>query len=947
MLIVISQTPFQIGQHLNRWQLLYWVFLLYRIALSSGVCIFIYFYENSVDLMILWVFGALCMFVHLSIMLLYTLKVVRPLQGSIHRTVNQMIKNDLIKDVQELELFGSLVNTRKISLFRHKNNESLWLRACKAVSVETMKYLLKIDPNIDVNEADSAHKRTPIIYASMEGNIDAIKLLLNQPGINLNHCDNNGCSALLYALEMEHHDTITQLIQYGADINAFVNDLNETHLMIAMRQGKIDIVRLMLNNGISYQLDTTIRNSNGNTAWIYCWEDVTIMKAYVKYHIDNQIQMDINEIDLDSHTALMKAIFKQNSALVEYLFSIKLAMGLNTSIKDSNGRTSWYYCWETRNWSIIEAYERYHKKYNIPFDRVENGIPRMDVMNACQQGDFPLARYILRHSEEYKVDTNIFDENGQTPWVYCWKSNNVELMIEYIQFHKTNNIQWNIFEPNLKKTSNALIYNFSKMFSNSTAKFTLRKQVILFKLLVYSFVDEFILCRQQEGRQFEWPKESCGTFLTWLFSPLRAAKSVKETKAWRGRMGAPFYVVLEVIAVILYKVNNLTPTEMEVIKTINEMRWIYFLDPFNSVTCLKYFVECIVDQTNSIQIENVNQMAYDDDTIVITFATAMIFQESDSLFRNKCDIIMKWLRYEFGISKDSIVKLINIRDRMFNATAISLAMRNENYYFAKLILQTFKNKVNIVDEYYYQYRKSDPRSSPWLEIISSKQTELIQLAVGAMLSNAYDNDVDGSVAAQLANISTTDLIKLDGKHDFTPLFWAVNHGLFAILQSMLQQQAKNTNINILNVSATDALNNSIWEYVSGLPNIYKLQLGAKKRIDFSFSTDDIDIVSMKKLIEQHEIDVNRLDSFGKQALYRVCNMEYDKQNFDAQFDKQYQVVKLLFENDATIFTNNTTENECAEAWRKVLLLAKDKKFDIHEVATVKQCIIAAFSNMDK
>ena len=71
------------------------------------------------------------------------------------------------------------------------------MRAFKSVNVKNMKYLLNIDPSINVNEQDKQTGQTPIIYASIKSNLNAVKLLLSQAQIDVNQCDNNGCSALL------------------------------------------------------------------------------------------------------------------------------------------------------------------------------------------------------------------------------------------------------------------------------------------------------------------------------------------------------------------------------------------------------------------------------------------------------------------------------------------------------------------------------------------------------------------------------------------------------------------------------------------------------------------------------------------------------------------------------------------------------------------------------
>ena len=159
---------------------------------------------------------------------------------------------------------------------------------------------------------------------------------------------------------------------------------------------------------------------------------------------------------------------------------------------------------------------------------------------------------------------------------------------------------------------------------------------------------------------------------------------------------------------------------------------------------------------------------------------------------------------------------------------------------------------------------------------------------------------------------------------------------------MLQQkQRKNDMINILNPLESDILNNSIWEYVTGLPSIYNLGT-IEKHEHLVYNIDDIDIESMKLLIEQHKIDVNKFDSFGNQALYRICSIRYayDKNSSNSQFEKQYQAIKLLLENDASIFKlhqhNGLLQDECRIWWRKLLILVKEKQISVSQVSLIQK-----------
>ena len=890
VLIVISQTPFQLFQSSKRWILWYSLFLFYRLTLSIVVCIsvLVYFSRDHSDSHVKFVHSILFLLfsfvfyssilVYGSIVGLYYSKIIVPSQGSTDRTVKQMIKNDLIKEVKELEMFGSRINKQTINVFRHKNNESLWLRACKSVDIQHMKYLLSLDSNFDVNEADSKNQRTPIIYASMQNSIDAVTLLLNQTDIDVNHRDNQGCSALWYVAKKGFSQVVRLLVDAGADINACDDKRGETPLIAALKQEKYEVVCWMLTNGVKY--------------------------------------------------------------------------GLDMDIEDFQGRSFLFYCHQTKNESLVALYQHCHKNNHGCF------INTQHIMNAFEQKNTILAEYLFNAGKEYELDTSITDKNGQTLWVYFWKTKKVDLMMEYIEYHNFAGIEWNICELDCNKSDNALTFNFSKIFTNDDIKFASIQEISLFELLINHFTQKRIQCAQSNNcNNFEWPTKSYNTLLVLLFSPLKDVKHVHQIAAWKHTIGTQFFSIVEKIAMILFSLNNFSESEMQVIETISKTRWVYLLDPLNTLKCLQQFIECIIDPNHPIKIANLDPMImrYKDNTCTVLIALAKITHESENskFLTEKCDLIMDWLRHEYTICSDNAIKFINAKDTELNATAILHTIRSKNYYLAMSILQVFGKDVNVVDLFNDpdQHLKSVSPRSTWLEILQSKQIKLIQLALGAVLNQ--DDDTQ-SISLLISELDFTFLVQ---KFDYTPLFWAVNHGLYLILRLMLHQRMKNTLdhdvVNILNPLETDIINNSIWEYVTGLPNIYKLlSMTPKQQQLLIYNIDNIDIESMKLLIEKYTVDINRMDAFGNEALYRICSVRYDKKNFDVQFDKQYQAIKLLLENGAKIYTlrdsNVLSEDHYAKWWRKLLLMVKQQNISVNERSLIRKYMsVIVFGDDDK
>jgi len=83
-------------------------------------------------------------------------------------------------------------------------------------SAAMMEKLLKA--GVDVNE-HGIHGETPLMFASRNGNLDALNLLLTQ-GADVNARESlRGTTALMWAVEQKHTDAAKLLIAHGADVS--------------------------------------------------------------------------------------------------------------------------------------------------------------------------------------------------------------------------------------------------------------------------------------------------------------------------------------------------------------------------------------------------------------------------------------------------------------------------------------------------------------------------------------------------------------------------------------------------------------------------------------------------------------------------------------------------------------------------------------------------------
>ena len=166
------------------------------------------------------------------------------------------------------------------------------------------------------------------LMAAQSGDNKNIQLLLNK-GIPVDIKGLNkyeGQTALMFAANNSHLDTIKLLISYGADINATRND-GITTLMIAAKVGDQKSVEYLLQNGADINLIT----NQGADAFIYATQYGNVSCAELLLNAG----ADINHMDKDG-TALHNATREGKYDSVKFL----LEKGINYNLKNPEGETA-------------------------------------------------------------------------------------------------------------------------------------------------------------------------------------------------------------------------------------------------------------------------------------------------------------------------------------------------------------------------------------------------------------------------------------------------------------------------------------------------------------------------------------------------------------------------------------------------------------------------------
>ena len=141
---------------------------------------------------------------------------------------------------------------------------------------------------------------------------------------------------------------------------------------------------------------------------------------------------------------------------------------------------------------------------------------------------------------------------------------------------------------------------------------------------------------------------------------------------------------------------------------------------------------------------------------------------------------MQWLKHEYAISAENVINLVNAKN-IDAKCCIAYAMENNNHHWVEEVLKQVGSKVILINSHLVV-----PTHSPWIQIIRSRNVELIAISVIAILDD--DIKMDKSTLAQ--NISN---IVEDREYNGyiaseTPLLWAASNRLYSLLQVMLKVQ---------------------------------------------------------------------------------------------------------------------------------------------------------------
>ena len=178
---------------------------------------------------------------------------------------------------------------------------------------------------------------TLLTVACKTGCMYMVKLLLDR-GVHINIYPRPGApafpnagTALIAACDMGHLEVVKLLLLRGADPNT-VSEVKGTALMEACFQGHLEIVRMLIQYGA--KLNTSIDGHLGTALMAACYKPHL---AVVELLLENGV--DVNAVDADGCTPVMKAAEDGESALVKLL----ALYGADVTCENKAGETVYTY----------------------------------------------------------------------------------------------------------------------------------------------------------------------------------------------------------------------------------------------------------------------------------------------------------------------------------------------------------------------------------------------------------------------------------------------------------------------------------------------------------------------------------------------------------------------------------------------------------------------------
>ena len=272
----------------------------------------------------------------------------------------------------------------------------LW-QLCSEGKLERVRAALR--GGEDVNSRDSKETKTALMWAVEKKHNGIVRLLLQQPTIQVNDkCRNEGRTALHNAALFNNVDAMQLLLaNHQIEVNCQDNT-GLTALHYAAVRNNVEAMQLLLAN---HQIESNCQNNEGGWTALHCAALKNNVEA-MHLLLANQ-QVDVNYQDNEGWTALHYAADKKNVEAMQLLLANEQ---VDVNLKDKEGNTALLYCDTVETMELLLANQKVD--VNAASNAGDTGLHL-----AAQDNDVESIRMLLAHPQFNSA--NHVAADGYTP----------------------------------------------------------------------------------------------------------------------------------------------------------------------------------------------------------------------------------------------------------------------------------------------------------------------------------------------------------------------------------------------------------------------------------------------------------------------------------------------------------------------------------------------------
>jgi len=322
------------------------------------------------------------------------------------------------EEVKKLHTISTAIRSGNENI-NHKfaDNETLLTISINLEYYHIVKFLLNFK-DLDVNTVVATTGDTPLIISVSVSNIRIFKLLAEHPNINVNAINNEGYTALSYAISENKTDIAKILLNIkGIDTTINIGPINP--LVLAVSKNNTDIVYELLKRN---DINPNIKDANNRSALLHSIKNnnINIFSALLK--IQN---INVNEQISNTYPIIIICMDKNIDMLKELL----LRQDVNVNARNEYGNTPLIICSYYNNIEMVKLLlNSQHQNINVyiknnnnmtAYNMISNNINGNTEILALIRAHISKSLNVVKLDQRYNVLATQMSEN--TECIICFE----------------------------------------------------------------------------------------------------------------------------------------------------------------------------------------------------------------------------------------------------------------------------------------------------------------------------------------------------------------------------------------------------------------------------------------------------------------------------------------------------------------------------------------------